>query len=396
MFITTSVYFLLLFLIFWSYCGYLILLIAFSTLSPRTKRKITPPEKPSKIAVFIPCFNEEDYAAGKIDNLKEMKYGGGEFEVYFLHGASDDKTSAEISARIADRPDFHLLETGCRGKINQLNYGLSRVGGEADIIVSTDMDAALDPDILSKIVAEFDSDPRVAVVGANISPHDSISLEKDYWRDQNLLRLVESEVYTSSIVVAPCYAFRTSLLTTFPEDCIADDIYTAFKANTEGFLTRYIESGKGVEIRSPSTTEEFLRHKFRKGNAYLVELFRYFYRLPEMSGWWKVIYLTKLLQLAVIPWILPYFLLSTISLCLSGWGLFQIALFGILFLTIFLILTSLIMDRFRLKYLESSGSKLRPTFALFALSNIILILVGLSFPFYKQTSSYRKIRDKAD
>lgn len=394
MFTTTSIYFLLLFCIFWSYCGYIIVLFICSALNPQGNRKKVSSRELPKMAIFVPCCNEEDYVREKVENLAKLDYEQDKLNIFFLNGLSQDNTSGEINKFITDRPGWHLIETNCSGKINQINYGLSKIKGDADIIVSTDMDTVLSPDTLIKFAGAFNSDTRVAVVGANISPQDCIFVDEVHWRDQNILRIVESSVYTSSIVVAPCYAYRASLIDRFPGDCIADDIYIAFKANTEGYITKYIESAKGIELRTPCSFEDFFRHKFRKGNAYLMELFRYFYQLPRMSGWWKVIYITKFLQLAVLPWILPYFLLSTISLFFSGRGLFQIALFAFIFLFISLLLTSFLMRKARLRYLGGK-SRNRITLLNFIISNSILILVGLTYPFYKQTSNYKKIGQKA-
>ena len=384
----------MLFFIFWSYCGYIILLFAFSVLGKKRENDVAVCDKLSKVVVIVPCYNEESYVKQKVLNLKELEYDTEKLEVYFLDGQSTDNTCKEIIRCINDMPNWHLIETGCRGKINQINYVLPKISNDVSIIVNTDMDAMLSPDILIKFIHEFNSDSRVAVVGAFIMPQGAIYIEKNSWEDHNLLRVVESNVYTSSIVVAPCYSYRASFLERFPEDCIADDIYIAFKANTEGYLTKYIESAKGTEIRTPKTFQEFFQHKFRKGNAYLIELFRFFYRLPNMPGWWKMIYLTKLLQLAIIPWILPFFMLSTISLALSGWGLFQVALFGLIFLFISLISASLIMKKGRKKSLNYSKSKHFASLHYFVVANLILVLVGLSYPFYKQTSSYEKIGKK--
>ena len=393
MFTTVSIYFLMLFIIFWSYSGYLMLLYIISTLNGKdnpgadnsTKEKL-------RIAIFVPYYNEENYIEQKVKNIEELIYDKAKLEVFFLNGLSTDQTGPKIDALIGNITNYHLIETKCRGKINQINYGLTKVNHHADIIVNTDVDALLEPEILIKINQAFMSDERVAVVGANISPVNCISFEEHYWRDQNLLRLIESNFYTSSIVVAPCYAFRSSLISAFPVDCIADDIYIAFKANTEGFITKYIKSAVGTEIRTPQNLEDFFRHKFRKGNAYLIELLRFLYLLPYMQPAWKVIYITKLLQLAVIPWILPFFLLSTISLILSGWGLFQVAFFGLLFLIISLMITSFLMKKTRRKYLNfNSKSGVKSITMPFIVSNLILVLIGLSYPFYKQNSSYAKI-----
>jgi len=92
-----------------------------------------------------------------------------------------------------------------------------------------------------------------------------------------------------------------------------------------------------------------------------------------------------------VPWAVPFFLLSTISLTLSGWGLFQVSFFGLLALLVGFAITFLLLKRERKKYYASDESFQIPNLNLFILSNIILIVVGISYPFYKQNSSYKKI-----
>lgn len=380
----------MLFIIVWSYCGYLILLLIFSALNPPEQEQESQPSTLPKIAVIIPFYNEEEYVEKKINNLKRLKYEKDKLRIYFVDGLSTDNTKEMIINLVDDMPNWHIIESEYKGKIHQVNHALSVLDKDVEIVVNTDMDTMTESDVLIRFANKFTSDSRIAVVGANIAPHDPIPIERNYWQDQNLLRIIESKVYTSSIVVAPCYAYRSFLIDSFPIDCIADDIYVAFKANTEGYITNYIEAITGSELRTPNTFSEFFSHKFRKGNAFLIELFRFFYQLPYMSGWWKVIYLTKFVQLAVIPWVLPYFLLSTISLALSGRGLFQMAFFGFLFLSVSFITTSFLMKKCRSEYLNITKSKKRYIIKPFLISNLILILVGLSYPFYIQTSNYQK------
>ena len=391
MFTTTSVYFLLLLLILWCYCGYLIFLLILAKLQPNIKTQQASLNYFPKINIFVPCFNEQNLIQKKIDNLNSLKYEESRLNVYFLHGESTDKTGDIIGGAVSETQNFHLIETRCTGKINQLNYGLLHCQGEAEIIVCTDVDAILSEDVLTLFCLAFQNDKKVGVVGANISPLASMQMEDYFWRDQNIIRTLESKVYTASIVVAPCYAFRPYLLEQFPKDCVADDIYISFKANTENYLTKYITEAQGQETRTPNDLGEFFVHKFRKGNAYLIELFRFFYLLPHMTGWWKIIYLTKFFQLAIMPWAVPFFLLSTISLTLSGWSLFQISFFGLLALLGGFMATFHLLRRERKKYYKDGESFQLPNLNLFILSNIILIVVGISYPFYKQNSSYNKI-----
>lgn len=391
MFTTTSVYFLMLFLIFWSYCGYLILLVIFATLNKEEVAPEVAEDELPLMALIIPCFNEAETVKNKIENLKQLDYNRERLTVYFVDGMSTDSTRDAITAAISGIPNWQLLVSDRRGKIQQINYALKRIVNGTDIIVNTDADTLLEKDVLLRFSAEFKRSPETAVVGANISPQTRLELERDYWRDHNCMRIIESSVYTASIVVAPCYAYRASLLAQFPDDCIADDIYIAFKANTAGYRVKYARSIRGIETRTPSNFADFFRHKFRKGNAFLAEILRFLYQLPYMTGWWKMIYLTKLLQLAILPWLLPYFILSSISLALSGWGLSQIVIWGLLFLLGFFVVTSYMMKKCVKEYLAEEKPR-NYDISPFLVGNLILVLVGITYPFYRQNSCYSKIK----
>lgn len=391
MFTGLSCYLLMVGLIFWVYCGYIWLLFFFNVLAPPRCQRDAEPAVWPKIAVLVPCRNEALLAVAKVDNLLEMDYPRERLVVYFLDGASSDDTLAHLTAAVGQTPHWHVVATEVTGKINQLNVGLALLPDDVDIVVNTDADTVLAPDVLRRFAAAFAADPRVTVVGANISPNGALAIEHSYWENQNTVRILESAVHTSSIVVAPCYAFRAGLLDAFPRDCVADDIHVAFKANTQGGLTRYLCGAKGVETRTPETLEAFLCHKFRKGNAFLQELLRFVYMLPGMTPWWKVIYLTKLLQLAVVPWILPYFVLSSISFLLSGVGLMRVALFSWTVLFLCAVISSRAMTRFKKVAQGESGKAHRGLLAPFVFANLVLVLVGLSYPFYRQNSNYSRL-----
>lgn len=391
MFPAVSIYFLMVLLIFWVYCGYIWFLFMFYVLHPSNVLESGKPGILPKIAVLIPCYNEENYVTRKVENTRALHYPDELLEVYFLNGLSTDGTSPMLKEYTAGLSNWHVIDTMISGKILQLNKGLSLLPPDIDIVVNTDMDTILNDDVLEKIGIQFATDQRIVVVGANISPYNGIPIERNYWENQNTIRILESTVYASSIVVAPCYAFRRTLLDAFPADCVADDIYVAFRANTAGGLTCYLADAKGLELRNPNTIETFFSHKFRKGNAFMQEILRFVYMLPAMNIWWKVIYLTKLLQVAVIPWILPYFALSTLSFLLDGAGLFKLAVLGCSFLFCAVIVSSYSINRFKKIHFNGAQKKNRKIMLPFLISNLILILVGLSYPFYQQSSNYKKV-----
>ena len=207
--------------------------------------------------------------------------------------------------------------------------------------------------------------------------------------------MIESKVISTSIVVGPCYAFRREHLDKYPEDCVADDVYVSFLANASGKRGIYMESAVAYETRAPKTIEQMVTHKFRKANAYITELLRFSYHLPKMNNKWKVIYLTKVLQLIIIPWVLLFFLIGSISLLFNGPGAINLVVGSFIFLMSTLFITHMLVKG-KVKFVVNTKFKKRSSLVIFTITNIVLCLASITYPFYTQTSNFKKIDSSAD
>ena len=361
-------------------------------------RQESPPAKPStwpRLSLVIPVFNERTEIEAKLDNVKSLAYPRDRMEVVFVDGGSNDGTVEWLEEALADEDGVDIVRSPRPGKINQLNHCLPDLTG--DIIVNTDADATLDPDALEWIAAEFDVSADVWVVGAYCRPGDqAYTIDQYYWDAQNKARFVECRASTSSIVIAPCYAFRRELLDSFPEDVVADDIYIAFLCHVRGKQSVYSRYARAVEQRNPRKLAEFLPHKFRKANAFLRESLRFLYRLPEMDPLCKTMLLTRIAQQIVFPWALAWWLLLAGSLLTlypdPRYDVVAIATAGLLVL---FILTSRAFRSVDLPELKPRRYSLLTVAKGWFLTTLILLATGLSYPFYRQSSSYARIDRKS-
>jgi hypothetical protein len=73
---------------------------------------------------------------------------------------------------------------------------------------------------------------------------------------------------------------RRDLLVSFPDDVVADDVHAALRCASRGLRTGFVDAGV-VELRSPISIAELVRHKYRKGLAFVGEVFRY---LPKAAS----------------------------------------------------------------------------------------------------------------
>ncbi|MBI5233406.1 MAG: glycosyltransferase [Deltaproteobacteria bacterium] len=389
MILSISLYFIILFLIWWAYCGYLFAIYLLSLFSD-TEQDIDGHEADMTVSILVPCYNEENYVKRKVENLKAIAYPKDKLKIYFLDGTSTDSTVSMLRQEIQGCDHMQVIDTGTKGKINQLNQAIHKL--ETDIIMNTDMDAMLNPDVLAMMVKGFCSNPEATLIGACVYPDKSNSLDQQYWETQNWFRIIESRVISSSIVVAPCYAFRRGLITAFPEDCVADDIYISFLNNTMGRKTIYLEGALAYEGRNPAGIDQMITHKFRKANAYITELLRFLYLIPRMEGKWKMIYLTKLLQVVVVPWLFLFFAMGSLSFLLSGPGTVQIVVFSMTFLFVSFLACHFIVKK-NVRTMKGNRYKKRFSASIFMLTNLILILAGITYPFYIQNSNYNKVKE---
>ncbi|MEM7584772.1 MAG: glycosyltransferase [Acidobacteriota bacterium] len=383
----------------WTLFGYF-LLIWFMGLFRRQPQPALPEtdDQYPRVSLVVPLFNERDEIEAKLTNLRELSYPQERMEVVFVDGGSTDGTVEWLETALADLPRYprYRVERSPRdGKINQLNHVLPDLSGE--IVVNTDADASMEPDALAWIAAEFAVSDDVWVVGAYCRPgDDAYCIDQYYWDAQNKGRLIECQASTSSIVIAPCYAFRRELLDRFPEDVVADDIYIAFLANVHGKQSIYSRHARAVEQRNPRRLSEFLPHKYRKSNAFLRESLRFLYRLPEMEPLFKTMLLTRIAQQLVFPWARAWWLLLAGSLAtlypMPRYDVVGIAAAGLVMLFGF---TSRAFRSVELPEPEQRKFSLFMIAKGWILTTLILLATGLSYPFYRQSSSYARLGDPA-
>jgi len=283
-------------LIGWAFAGYFVFLFYSSRriLSP-TQRVGTG--KKMKFSIIVPVHNEASLIARKIENLKRLRYP--DFEV-LLCDKSDDETSAIIEKATQDLPHFHLIRAKEKGRSFQNNEGLRLAGGDA--VVLTDVDAMMPEDALEIFNDRF-QDPSVGLVGACVEPEHPHVLDRLFWGSQNSMRLMESSSGHSPVVSGACYAFLRTIVPAVPEGVWAEDIYIPFSANTQGYRVVYDRAIAVREIRSPLYLGAFFKDKFRKGKDNIKEILRFFPRVGEMRGIWKVIFLTRVLQVVLFPFL---------------------------------------------------------------------------------------------
>jgi cellulose synthase/poly-beta-1,6-N-acetylglucosamine synthase-like glycosyltransferase len=252
-------------------------------------------ERPS-VLIVVATYDEAALIEKKLENLAALTYS--DRRVVIVDGGSTDGTVACVERWIASHPDFTLLETQHRDKTAQLNHALAACNEDAWVLV-TDADSLLEPDTLERLFAMIAADGSVGVVGTHVRPTSAHALETLHWRATDWLRGRESDRGSAAIVAAPCYLARREFLA-LPNDAIADDVHVACSAMLAG--RRVAQSDVTVlELRSPRTLRALLRHKYRKGDAYLREILRFLPLAHRMPAPMRAIFLWRAALLTIVP-----------------------------------------------------------------------------------------------
>ena len=239
------------------------------------------------VTVVVPVFDEASLVSRKVADIRSLTYP--RCRVLFVDGGSTDGTPELI-------PGEWLLRTHLRDKTAQLSAAL-RVS-DSEWVLVTDADAALPSDAIERLLDC--TDESIGVVGARVLPRDAHAIESLHWQLSDRLRELESSRGSAGIVTAPCYLVRRSLIADLPSDTIADDVHVACRAMASGL--RVVRAPLDVlELRSPRTLRDLLRHKSRKADAYLREVFRFLPAAARMTGPMRAIFLWRAALLTIVP-----------------------------------------------------------------------------------------------
>jgi cellulose synthase/poly-beta-1,6-N-acetylglucosamine synthase-like glycosyltransferase len=182
------------------------------------------------VTIIVPFYNEGEVIKLKLENLAKIKYPREKLQILMVNDASTDNSLNEVlNFKRASNLEFTVINNNTRqGKNGSLNKALLYAKG--DIIVVTDADAFLSPDILYQTMPYF-ADPSI---GAIISREDLLKpdnswvskTEKAYFNlVYGLIKLAESKIYSTIIFHGGFAAYRRSLLPNFNIE--SDDAGTA-------------------------------------------------------------------------------------------------------------------------------------------------------------------------
>jgi cellulose synthase/poly-beta-1,6-N-acetylglucosamine synthase-like glycosyltransferase len=249
-----ALFWLSLFLIFWTYFGYMLALKIISIFAAKAVKKS---DYFPEVSLIVTAYNEEQNIERKIENCLSLTYPADKLEIIIVSDGSTDRTE-EIIRSYEDRGIKLLAGPERRGKHYGQGDGIKMA--KNDLLVLSDATTFLKEDSIEKIVRNF-ADPEIGCVSGfdQILDEDkSPQGEGAYVKYEMKLRSLENSA-NSLVGVSGCfYAVRKELCSEWIGNMSAD-FYLPIISFKRGFRTVLEPEAVAYYEVSNDPGEEFTR-----------------------------------------------------------------------------------------------------------------------------------------
>lgn len=254
-----------LFIIFYSYLGYGILLFAIIKLRRilgLSKKKDDNKGFEPEVTLFVAAYNEKDYVDEKIRNSFSLNYPREKVKHVWVTDGSNDGTP-DLLRKYEGVEVYHLDERG--GKIGAMNRGMQFV--KTPIVIFSDGNTNLGKESIREIVNLF-ANPKVGCVSGEkrIYSKDTDAAvgagEGLYWKYESTLKKWDAELYSVVGAAGELFAIRTELWQEVEKDTLLDDFIISLRVAMAGYTIQYNPEAYAIETASANVKEE-LKRKIR-------------------------------------------------------------------------------------------------------------------------------------
>ncbi len=258
------IFWLSLFIVFYTFFGYGIVLYILVKLRNAIKgKRILPGNNGNwpSVALIISAYNEEDCIADKIKDTLALEYPAGKLEIIFVTDGSTDRTPQIV----AQYPQIKLMHQDARaGKLAAIHRVMGTV--TASVVVLTDANTFLNTDALLLMCRHY-ADPEIGAVSGEKrvkidDVNDATAGEGFYWKYESKLKTWDAELYSIVGAAGELISYRTALYEPIPTDTILDDFMISMLIAEAGYRVVYEPKACATETGSDNIKEE-LKRKIR-------------------------------------------------------------------------------------------------------------------------------------
>jgi len=262
----TVLFWICLFIVFYTYLGYGMLLYVIICLKRLVKGKPSPTPMPADeelptMTLMICAYNEQDVVAEKMQNTLALDYPKDKFRVMWVTDGSTDRTNELLSTY----PEVEIVfSPERRGKTAALKHGLSMVNTQ--YVAFTDANTMINAGAMKEIARQFadksvgcvSGEKRVAARRAGEMAAEGEGL---YWRYESTLKRWDSELYSAMGAAGELYAVDPKLCRAVPDNALLDDFMMSMLIVDEGRRIAYTPEAYALEYGSADIHEESKRKR---------------------------------------------------------------------------------------------------------------------------------------
>ena len=254
------------FLVFYTYIGYGILLWGLVQIKRFVKGKVVkaalPADEDLPDVTFMVCaYNEQDVVDMKMENMHQLDYPHSKLHMMWVTDGSTDETNDRLSRY----PDVEIVFSPERkGKTAALNHGISMV--KTDLTIMSDANTMVNSEAVREIVRCF-QDPQVACVAGEkrvMARHEGQAAAEGeglYWKYESALKRLDSELYSAMGAAGELNAIRTRFYRAMPENALLDDFVMSMRMVDNGYKIAYSPEAYAMEYGSADLNEESKRKR---------------------------------------------------------------------------------------------------------------------------------------
>lgn len=328
------IFWILVFIVFYSYLGYGILLfviIRIKRLIGGKTKSVSEPLFEPEVTLFVAAYNEKDFVKAKVQNSKELDYPKEKMQQLWITDGSTDGTP-EMLAIYPEIQVYHKSERG--GKIGAMNRGMQFV--KTPIVIFSDGNTMLGKDSVREIVKLFQNPMTGCVSGEKRILTDEKETaagagEGIYWKYESLLKKWDAELFSVVGAAGELFAIRTELYQEVEPDTLLDDFIISLRIAKKGYTIQYNPNAYAIETASVNVKEE-LKRKIRIAAGGIQSIVRLKELLnPFRYGVLSFQYIShRVLRWSLAPVSLPFIFIINLIMAINK-GIFSLNLYSILF-----------------------------------------------------------------
>ena len=259
-------FWILLFIVFYTYLGYGLLLYVVLRIRRLFGWKPQEPQLPADeqlpmMTLMICAYNEQDIIEEKMQNIRQLDYPKDKLCVMWVTDGSNDRSNELLS----QYPEVTLVYTPeRRGKAAAMQHGLRE--NKAPFVIFTDANTMLNANAIREIARQF-MKPDVSCVSgekrvaARTEGQVAAEGEGMYWKYESTLKRWDSELYSAMGAAGELFAVRMEHYREAPSNALLDDFMMSMLIVGDGHKIAYTSEAYAMEYGSADMHEESKRKR---------------------------------------------------------------------------------------------------------------------------------------